>query len=96
MGKPVVATSGALEGIDSTPGLDAVLADDAPSFADAAIRLASGSDGRRIGEAARRLILERYDWEACLSRFDPFVRPPGAGDAGTLAASPRNPIGAAA
>ena len=45
MGKPVILTAGALEGIDATPGRDVILADDAATFASAAIRLAAGSGG---------------------------------------------------
>jgi polysaccharide biosynthesis protein PslH len=81
MGKPVIVTSGALEGIDATPGRDLILADDAEAFAAAAIRLtrADGSgttpEGEALGQAARRLILERYDWDACLSGFDDLMRP---------------------
>jgi len=80
MAKPVIVTSGALEGIDAVPGRDLILADDAAAFADAAIRL-TGPDGNATregvaqGEAARRLILERYDWDACLSGFDDLMRP---------------------
>jgi sugar transferase (PEP-CTERM/EpsH1 system associated) len=83
MAKPVIVTSGALEGIDATPDRDLVLADDAEQFANAAIRVTGqdGSispDGMRIGHAARRLILERYDWDACLSGFDDLMRPAAA------------------
>jgi sugar transferase (PEP-CTERM/EpsH1 system associated) len=80
MSKPVIVTSGALEGIDATPGREVILADDAETFADAAIRLASADgaatpEGAALGLAARRLILERYDWDACLSGFDDLMRP---------------------
>jgi len=76
MGKPVIVTSGALEGIDAIPGRDLILADDAISFASAAIRLIGATEERAtLGQAARRLILERYDWDACLSGFDPLMRP---------------------
>ena len=84
MGKPVIVTSGALEGIDATPGRDVVLADDAGTFADAAIRLSNPGaspqttpEGLALGSAARRLILQRYDWDACLSGFDALMRPGG-------------------
>jgi polysaccharide biosynthesis protein PslH len=81
MGKPVIVTSGALEGIDAIPGRDLVLADDAASFASAAIRLLDAPAERAsFGKAARGLILERYDWDACLSGFDPLMRPPSAAD----------------
>jgi sugar transferase (PEP-CTERM/EpsH1 system associated) len=77
MGKPVIVTSGALEGIDATPGQEVILADEPEAFANAAIRLAGAGvpEGRTLGEAARRLILRRYDWDACLSGFDELMRP---------------------
>ena len=80
MGKPVIVTSSALEGIDAIPGREAVLADDVFSFAAAAVRLthAGGGttpEGEAIGQAARRLILRRYDWNARLSAFDALARP---------------------
>jgi sugar transferase (PEP-CTERM/EpsH1 system associated) len=80
MGKPVIVTSGALEGIDATPGREVILADDAETFANAAIRLyaANGgmtAEGAAFGQAARRLIVEHYDWDACLSGFDDMMRP---------------------
>jgi sugar transferase (PEP-CTERM/EpsH1 system associated) len=80
MGKPVIVTSGALEGIDATPGREVILADDAETFASAAIRLfgkdgTATPEGLALGQAARRLILERYDWDACLSGFDDLMRP---------------------
>jgi polysaccharide biosynthesis protein PslH len=80
MAKPVIVTSGALEGIDATPGRDLILADDAASFAAAAVQLANAdgtttAEGQAVGRAARRLVLERYDWDACLSGFDDLMRP---------------------
>jgi hypothetical protein len=57
------------------------MADEAEEFAQAAIRLAGAdglptAEGEALGLAARRLILERYDWDACLSGFDDLMRPP--------------------
>jgi sugar transferase (PEP-CTERM/EpsH1 system associated) len=80
MAKPVIVTSGALEGIDATPGRDLLLAEDAASFAATAIRLTATDggttpEGEALGRSARRLILERYDWGACLSGFDDIMRP---------------------
>ena len=79
MGKPVIVTPGALEGIDAIPGRDVILAESAASIAEAAIRLASKispiGEAEALGAAARRLILERYDWNACLAGFDPLLRP---------------------
>jgi polysaccharide biosynthesis protein PslH len=83
MGKPVILTSGALEGIDATPGREVILADDAETFAAMAVRLTGAAEGttpegEALGRAARRLILERYDWDACLSGFDDLMRPAAA------------------
>jgi glycosyltransferase involved in cell wall biosynthesis len=90
MAKPVIVTPGALEGIEATPERELVLADDAPSFARAAIRLTAANGGtteagRALGLAARRLILERYDWNACLSGFDDMMRPGSVHRTGTQA-----------
>jgi glycosyltransferase involved in cell wall biosynthesis len=92
MAKPVIVVPGALEGIDATPGRELVLADDAPSFAKATIRLTAANggttaEGRALGLAARRLILERYDWDTCLAGFDKIMRPRPAHRAGTPALS---------
>ncbi len=76
LARPVVVTSGALEGIDAVPGKEVMLADDATSFAAACVRLASGDLGSVIGQAARDCVLQRYDWSACLSRYDAMLRPP--------------------
>ncbi|MEI7710173.1 MAG: TIGR03087 family PEP-CTERM/XrtA system glycosyltransferase [Rhodospirillales bacterium] len=75
LGRPVVVTSGALEGIDAVPGKEVLLADDADAFAAACVALASGNSGPAIGQAARDCVLQRYDWSACLSRYDAFLRP---------------------
>ncbi len=75
MGKPVIVTSGALEGIEAHPGRDIVLADTTEAFAAAAERLATGTDGAAIGQAARELVVRTYDWAARLSRYDPLLRP---------------------
>ena len=80
MGKPVIVTSSALEGIDAIPEQEVIVADDAAGFAAVAVRLTQ-DDGTAtpetaaIGQAARRLILRRYDWNARLSALDALVRP---------------------
>jgi glycosyltransferase involved in cell wall biosynthesis len=79
LGKPVVLTSGALEGIEAEPGKDVILADSAETFAAACCRLATTSDGAAIGAAARIRILRDYDWSARLQRFDDLLRPATAG-----------------
>jgi glycosyltransferase involved in cell wall biosynthesis len=78
MGKPVVVTSGALEGIEAEPGTDVLLADTEAAFAAACCRLATTSDGAVIGAAARTRIVRDYDWSARLRKFDDLLRPAAA------------------
>jgi polysaccharide biosynthesis protein PslH len=75
LGRPVIVTAGALEGIEAAPGREIVLADTAEDFAAAACRLAVAGEGASIGEAARRCVLKDYDWSARLSRYDDLLRP---------------------
>jgi sugar transferase (PEP-CTERM/EpsH1 system associated) len=71
MARAVVVTSDALEGIDVEPGSELLLADTAEAFAAAAQRLAADvTEGRRIGEAARRRVIADFSWEGRLKGFD--------------------------
>jgi sugar transferase (PEP-CTERM/EpsH1 system associated) len=80
MARPVVLTSGALEGIKADPVTETILADTTETFAAACCRMAAGKDGTApeadtIGAAARNRILRDHDWGANLSRFDDVLRP---------------------
>jgi glycosyltransferase involved in cell wall biosynthesis len=60
--KPVVSTTLGAEGLEMTDGLSIVLRDDAASFAAACVELLSDlASCRRIGEQARRCVLERHE-----------------------------------
>ncbi len=75
MGKPVVVTSGALEGIEAEPKTEVLLADTEAAFAAACCRLATTQDGAAIGAAARARIVRDYDWSARLRKFDDLLHP---------------------
>jgi sugar transferase (PEP-CTERM/EpsH1 system associated) len=75
LARPVVLTSGALEGISAQPGRDVILADSTDAFAAACVRLARTGDPDGIGAAARRRVLQDYDWAATLRQFDDLLRP---------------------
>jgi sugar transferase (PEP-CTERM/EpsH1 system associated) len=75
LGKPVVLTSGALEGIEAEPGTEVILADTVETFAAGCSRMATSADGLAIGAAARTRIVRDYDWSARLGRFDDLLRP---------------------
>jgi glycosyltransferase involved in cell wall biosynthesis len=62
-GLPVVSTRVGAEGIEGTDGTHLVIAE-RPEFAAAVGRLVSDAAlGRRLAEAGRKLVLERYDWQ---------------------------------
>ncbi len=65
-GRPVVATTFGVEGIDGlVSGRHLLLADDPQAFASAVLGLfADPRRGAQIGAAARALLSERYDWRA--------------------------------
>jgi polysaccharide biosynthesis protein PslH len=81
LGRPVVLTSGALEGIEAAAGTEVVLADTVEDFAAGCCRLALNNDGAAIGAAARDRIVRDYDWSARLHRFDDLLRPVPVGRA---------------
>lgn len=64
---PVLATSGAMTGIQPFPGFEPIVSDDAAVLADAAIALLQ--QPRRQDTAARACVHERYDWDANLERI---------------------------
>lgn len=71
MAKPVIVTSDALEGIDAAPGTELLLADDAEALSLAACCLAANpAEGRKIGLAARRRVVEQFSWEGQMRGLD--------------------------
>lgn len=79
MGRPVVATPAAFEGIRAVPGRDLLLARDAE---ETAARVAAILRGEHpgLGSAARRAVVEGHDWSRTLLRLDHIMdtaRAPG-------------------
>jgi len=72
MGRPMVVTSSALEGIRATPGQDIILADSSLEFAVACVRLL-GDEGKKVGVAARRTVESFYDWDVSLRELDLLI-----------------------
>jgi polysaccharide biosynthesis protein PslH len=71
MGKAVVSTTVGAEGLPVTPGRDIVIADDPASFAQSVVHLMRDARSRQAIEvAARRLVVERYDWSAVAMDFE--------------------------
>jgi sugar transferase (PEP-CTERM/EpsH1 system associated) len=75
MGKAVVSTTIGAEGLPVTSGVDVVLADTPERFANEVCRLLeSPSERKRIGEAARSLVEEKYSWEVVAKQVESVLR----------------------
>jgi len=71
MAKAVVSTTVGAEGLPVTPGRDVVIADDPARFAHAVVHLIRDEPARRaIETAARRLVVDKYDWSAVTAGFE--------------------------
>jgi glycosyltransferase involved in cell wall biosynthesis len=70
-GLPVLSTTIGAEGIECREGEELLIADTADGFAAAAAGLLQASDQRieALSRAARRLAVERYDWERIADRL---------------------------
>jgi polysaccharide biosynthesis protein PslH len=70
-GRAVVSTRIGAEGLPVEDGRHLLLADDPPAFAHAVVKLLHDESARRaLGQAARALVTERYDWAAAAERFE--------------------------
>jgi glycosyltransferase involved in cell wall biosynthesis len=75
MGKAIVSTTLGAEGIEAVPGRDLLVADQPAAFAEAVNRLLAEPDlAARIGEAARRLAVQRYSWSGAARALEGFYR----------------------
>ncbi len=72
MGRPVIATPQAFEGVRATPGRDLLVASDAETMAEA---IAAVLEGRHpgMGAAAREAVRAGHDWAATLRRLDSLL-----------------------
>ena len=71
MGKAVVSTTVGAEGLPVNNGEHLLIADEPHLFARAAVRLFRDVDRRRALEAAaRKLVVERYDWSAVAGELE--------------------------
>jgi sugar transferase (PEP-CTERM/EpsH1 system associated) len=71
MGKAVVSTTVGAEGLPVTNGCDIDIADEPARFAHAVVHLMRDTEARRqIEMAARRLVVDKYDWSAVASDFE--------------------------
>ena len=76
MGRPVVASPQAFEGVRAMPGQDLLVADGPAALAEAVESVVSGMHPR-LGEAARDAMEQSYAWDATLSRLDAILAAAG-------------------
>jgi len=70
MGRNLVVSPQALEGVNAVPGQEVLLADGAAAFAEACLQALAGLE---LGAAARQRVLADHAWEACLARVDALI-----------------------
>jgi sugar transferase (PEP-CTERM/EpsH1 system associated) len=75
MAMPIVVSSGALTGIRARSGEHLICAETPQEWSDACIRLVRDrGEASRLGQAARKLVLDQYTWEAQFARLDRLLR----------------------
>lgn len=73
MGKVVITSPQALEGINATPQKELLVATDENAFAQQIIASLQSSSTASIGQAARSCVLSNYSWENNLKRIDQLL-----------------------
>lgn len=74
MSKAVVSTSVGAEGLDVIDGTHIMIADTAATFAERIERLlADASLRRKLGEEGRKLVCERYRWDALADKLEKYL-----------------------
>jgi sugar transferase (PEP-CTERM/EpsH1 system associated) len=74
MGKAIVCTPQALEGIEAVPERDVLTAEDEKSFSEAVLRLFKNKDLReRLGRQARQFVEKNHSWDSNLAILDSIL-----------------------
>lgn len=74
MGRPVVAARDCVDAISAVDGQELVAATTAPEYVDAVKRLIDSADlATGIGAAGRRCVVNRFSWDAHLSKLDAYL-----------------------
>jgi sugar transferase (PEP-CTERM/EpsH1 system associated) len=87
MGKAVVASPQAMEGIHAVVGPELFVAADERSYADQILTLldtGTGASLAQVGRAARARVLSDYSWEGSLNRLDAMIHAPRQSEADAI------------
>ncbi len=80
MGKAVVCTAEALEGISAEPGKDLIVAEDPEDFSKSILMLLNNDTYREeLGEKARNCMEKNYSWAQALEHVDDLLLASGSG-----------------
>jgi len=72
--KPVVLTTSAATGIRAQDGIHCIVADDPARFADQVVTLlADAEQCERIGQAARRYVVEHHSWDREMAKLESLL-----------------------
>lgn len=69
MGKPVLATNSAMEGIEASSDLDVFITDDAKTMAEKALTLLTSTPFQGISKKNRQCVIDRYSWKKNLEKL---------------------------
>jgi polysaccharide biosynthesis protein PslH len=84
VGCAIVATSVGAQGLDVTSGREMMLADTSESFAQATVSLLRDADLRvKMGEAARKVVCDKYDWSVIVPKLLAVYKDIGANQRNT-------------
>ncbi|HAY80137.1 MAG TPA: sugar transferase [Planctomycetaceae bacterium] len=93
-GTPVLASRQALTGLDLAPGVDALLAEDAPAWQRQLVDLLQNETLQsQLAARGRAFVQEHHSWERQLAAFSKLLNLPNASDTtstGTTTADPHN------
>jgi sugar transferase (PEP-CTERM/EpsH1 system associated) len=93
MGRPIVATPQAFEGIDAEPGRDLMVAADEREFAARTIEcLQDSGHAGRLGKAARARAEQRYSWSKNLALLDELLPSTGGFPAPAVVQQSQRPL----
>jgi glycosyltransferase involved in cell wall biosynthesis len=71
MARPVVSTTLGIEALEVADGRELRIADTPADFAAAVLELLRDRDARRrLGQAGRARVLQRYTWDACAASYE--------------------------
>ena len=74
MGKPVITTTAAMEGINAGVEFASLTADDPEHLADISIDVLQGRLGNGLGECGRDYIVTHHDWSATIKPLEAILK----------------------